>query len=1019
MAVNTQKLLPSAKGSAVAKIRAASITKGISVKPKKIDTEKLLVLSKDRDDSPESIKENLLNIDALLKSILGEEKKNKTKKRKEKEKKEYEKEEKKLEAPKEAKKFNLPSLSLPGMSFLDRIKRFLLFTALGWLFTKFQDQLPKLEGIVKTITQVYGVAENIFKILLGGLVNFIDRGYQAYDKIREITKSIGGEKAEQDFDKLSGKLNEYINYVLIGGLALTGAINSFNKASGRASGKLAEGGTKKTTEEIAKRAAKKGIIQKTTQAARIGAKKAAQAVIGKQATRQLLRLVKGPLSRLPVLGGLIEFGLSWVLGDPVGKAAFRGVGTLLLGAVGSLILPGFGTFIGGVAGAELAGKLYEVLFENKKPQGKVQKKQGGGSITRGGNPQGGPTRSLKITRKRPPKVKPKQSQPGKDVGGKKNIQKLYPDPSIKTEIEGEQKNPWFDLLSTDKTQRDDKLKSLPNPYKALTGVAKKLKDIPFGIGALMGGAVDIALGEKLPKNAIDSLGSGIAYLISSVANQQVSASVSGIEKEISKMQSGGVVPRLRDFSKQDQVGSDVTRVLNSLIRQKVDEAIKEVQKQMMPGKYSEQRVSPPGETGPSTPPPRGPGGGGQGPSPTGENGRLSESVLKSVGPGGCRGGCRLWKPAAEAYLQMKAAAAKDKINFQLESAYRSYEHQKELYDAYKRGTGNLAAAPGTSDHGLGKAIDLYPTAAQDWVRAKGRQYGWYWPPETGEPWHFVYVGGGRLEPQKPQTQLPGQQPQIPDVQNYGVKDGEQKRVKYNNKNYVIARDKGKWRVYKVNPTTGLLEEVDRTDQSFVKVLDEYRKTQSPTSPKPQQPPGPSGNVKQSGVASWYGPGFDGKKTANGEIFDTNKLTAAHPTLPFGTMVTVTNKVNGKSVRVKINDRGPFAVDGRGNAIYPLKPHPTRVIDLSKAARDALGGQDLTQVDLSYKGGGIIPKQVPDKKLSSLRSYPSYSEGGMMIAIQPMIIEKPVPMPMGGNKTLTFPVPVGVNNNTNLSNLSQG
>src|SRR3954469_9768550 len=61
-----------------------------------------------------------------------------------------------------------------------------------------------------------------------------------------------------------------------------------------------------------------------------------------------------------------------------------------------------------------------------------------------------------------------------------------------------------------------------------------------------------------------------------------------------------------------------------------------------------------------------------------------------------------------------------------------------------------------------------------------------------------------------------------------------------------------------------------------------------------------------GVASWYGPGFHGKKTANGERFNTNDLTAAHKTLPFGTEVRVTNERTGKSVVVRINDRGPYA-----------------------------------------------------------------------------------------------------------------
>lgn len=64
-------------------------------------------------------------------------------------------------------------------------------------------------------------------------------------------------------------------------------------------------------------------------------------------------------------------------------------------------------------------------------------------------------------------------------------------------------------------------------------------------------------------------------------------------------------------------------------------------------------------------------------------------------------------------------------------------------------------------------------------------------------------------------------------------------------------------------------------------------------------------VEQVGEASWYGKGFHGKKTASGEKFDQNDLTAAHPTLPLGTEATVTNLETGKSVEVEINDRGPY------------------------------------------------------------------------------------------------------------------
>ncbi|MFO1155673.1 MAG: septal ring lytic transglycosylase RlpA family protein [Rhodospirillales bacterium] len=85
---------------------------------------------------------------------------------------------------------------------------------------------------------------------------------------------------------------------------------------------------------------------------------------------------------------------------------------------------------------------------------------------------------------------------------------------------------------------------------------------------------------------------------------------------------------------------------------------------------------------------------------------------------------------------------------------------------------------------------------------------------------------------------------------------------------------------------------------------------------------PAAIYTQRGEASWYGPGFHGRKTASGERFNQHELTAAHRKLPLGTKARVTNLDNGKSVEVKINDRGPYV---RG-----------RIIDLSKAAAEHLG-----------------------------------------------------------------------------------
>lgn len=88
------------------------------------------------------------------------------------------------------------------------------------------------------------------------------------------------------------------------------------------------------------------------------------------------------------------------------------------------------------------------------------------------------------------------------------------------------------------------------------------------------------------------------------------------------------------------------------------------------------------------------------------------------------------------------------------------------------------------------------------------------------------------------------------------------------------------------------------------------------------PPEVGSRLPQIGLASWYGPHFQRKRTADGERFDMNALTAAHRTLPFNSYVRVTNLENGRSVIVRINDRGPFVGD--------------RIIDLSARAAGDLG-----------------------------------------------------------------------------------
>ena len=109
----------------------------------------------------------------------------------------------------------------------------------------------------------------------------------------------------------------------------------------------------------------------------------------------------------------------------------------------------------------------------------------------------------------------------------------------------------------------------------------------------------------------------------------------------------------------------------------------------------------------------------------------------------------------------------------------------------------------------------------------------------------------------------------------------------------------------------------------------------------------AGYVEQ-GVASWYGPDFHGKRTSTGETYDMHAMTGAHPTLPLPTWVRVTNLENGRSVDVRLNDRGPFAKN--------------RIIDLSRAAAERLGmigsGTALVEVRSLATGAPAPPAPAP-------------------------------------------------------------
>jgi len=129
---------------------------------------------------------------------------------------------------------------------------------------------------------------------------------------------------------------------------------------------------------------------------------------------------------------------------------------------------------------------------------------------------------------------------------------------------------------------------------------------------------------------------------------------------------------------------------------------------------------------------------------------------------------------------------------------------------------------------------------------------------------------------------------------------------------------------------------------------------------------------QCGVASWYGPGFHGKKTSSGEVYDMYDMTAAHCLLPLNTLVKVTNLANDKEIVVKINDRGPFVGE--------------RVIDLSLAAARKLGMAEkgIAPVRVAVLGPADTvlaakPKESKDEKKPTPQANPFFSKSRQWLA----------------------------------------
>jgi hypothetical protein len=366
------------------------------------------------------VKKKVISIRDVLKSSYLLKKSEAEKLRKAKEQKESAAREEKLEEkPEKGEKKD--EKEKKKMSFLDRLKSFIFKLILGRIVYLLVPHIPKIIPLVKALASGAEWLLNVGGKVLDGLVTFIDWGYKAVEGARGFIKNIGGEKAIQLFDKFTGVFTTLVNGALILSMILLKSRGLVSKLTGETAkkgvGLLGRGLTK-----ISGGIIKGGLTQTAT--------RAGIAVAGK-AGGQAIKGISKVLSKIPIVGGLIDFGINILLGEKPGRAAAKAVGATAGGALGGLVagalgsvVPFAGTFVGGVVGSTLGsflgdwagGALYDAFMGASE---KTQAMAGGGpAVTRGGKVQTGAKRKVKKTVSRTVKYEPSSLDPGSFVGGK-------------------------------------------------------------------------------------------------------------------------------------------------------------------------------------------------------------------------------------------------------------------------------------------------------------------------------------------------------------------------------------------------------------------------------------------------------------------------------------------------------------------------------------------------------------------------------------------------------------------------
>ena len=441
MAINSQKLLPSSKegGSLSFTKSVISVNKLKPFIPSPLPRQEesntdssQQVDQGDKKITIYTVKNQVIRVEKLIHKSSELQEKLLDQKRKIAERDRRLNQEKFLELRKKKKnKLSLDGKKIPGTNILDSILRFLGFTLLGYLVNKWEELWPKLLGLINILKPIIGTIQVIGQAIFNGITTWISRGYMIYDKIDKAILDLGGEGAQKTFREFSDHLKTFVNLAIIAGfttiaawpgpglfrktprhldwrgkikagfdatgrrvtqqtmkrwlsrmIAKHGAVeakNMFIRRFGRENAKLLgekafQVATKTVVKETTKQLVIEGLEQTTKQTTKGVVREG-----GKQlGLRAFGKAFRGWATRIPIFGGLLEFFISWWLGDPVDKAAFRAGGSVLFawmgGAIGtaasgatfglgSWAIP-VGYAVGGWLGAELGEMLWNQIIGN-------------------------------------------------------------------------------------------------------------------------------------------------------------------------------------------------------------------------------------------------------------------------------------------------------------------------------------------------------------------------------------------------------------------------------------------------------------------------------------------------------------------------------------------------------------------------------------------------------------------------------------------------------------------------------